>query len=121
MICIPGAPVPVSAPSFMMMFTCGAEGESCSNYCARNALLIIVQIMYPHDIVGDPIAYVAETEAELEEAKSKAGGGGGAAAAPPPPPPPLPAAAAPAAPAAPAAAAAVSRFLSRPSGSYCTM
>ena len=42
---------------------------------------------------GEPIAYVAETEGELDEAKSKAGGGSsgnGASAAPPPPPPPPP-------------------------------
>lgn len=38
--------------------------------------------------VGEPIAYVAESEAELEEAKSKANGGGNGAAPPPPPPPP---------------------------------
>ena len=63
--------------------------------------------------VGEPIAYIAESEADLEEAKSKAGAGAPAAAAAPPaaepepaaPPAPEPAAApAPAAPA-PAAAA----------------
>jgi len=44
---------------------------------------------------GEPIAYVAETEGELDEARSKASGGSsgnGAAAAPPPPPPKAPAA-----------------------------
>lgn len=59
---------------------------------------------------GDPIAFVAESEAELDEAKSKASGGGGngaAAAAPPPPPPPA-AEAAPAKEPVPAAAAAES-------------
>ena len=62
--------------------------------------------------VGAPIAFVAETEAEIAEAKAKAAASGGAAPAPAPPapepaaaapPPPAPAAAAPApAPAAPA-------------------
>ena len=65
--------------------------------------------------VGSPIAYIAETEADLPAAKAKAGGSTSspapaAAAAPPPPPPPppppaAPAAAAPAATAAPKAAA----------------
>ncbi len=66
--------------------------------------------------VGAPIAFVAETEAEIAEAKAKAAAAGGAAPAPAPPapepaaaapPPPAPAAAAPApapAPAAPAPA-----------------
>ena len=59
---------------------------------------------------GDPIAFVAESEAELDEAKSKASGGGGngaAAAAAPPPPPPA-AEAAPAKEPVPAAATAES-------------
>ncbi|CAM6121284.1 unnamed protein product [Calypogeia fissa] len=44
--------------------------------------------------VGAAIGLLAETEAEIEEAKAKGGKSGGAAAAPPPPPPP-PAAAPP--------------------------
>ena len=52
--------------------------------------------------VGAPIAFVAETEAEIAEAKAKAAAAGGAAPAPAPPAP-VPAAAAPAP--APAAAA----------------
>ena len=64
--------------------------------------------------VGAPIAFVAETEAEIAEAKAKAAASGGAAPAPAPPapepaaaapPPPAPAAAAPAPAPAPAAAA----------------
>ena len=64
--------------------------------------------------VGAPIAFVAETEAEIAEAKAKAAAAGGAAPAPAPPapepaaaapPPPAPAAAAPAPPPAPAAPA----------------
>lgn len=40
---------------------------------------------------GEPIAYVAESEGELDEAKSKASGGsGGNGASAPPPPPPQP-------------------------------
>ena len=60
--------------------------------------------------VGAPIAYVAETEAEIEQAKEMAAAGGGTAPAPPAPaaeapPAPAPAAAAPAAaPDVPAAA-----------------
>ena len=64
--------------------------------------------------VGAPIAFVAETEAEIAEAKAKAAASGGAAPAPAPPapepaaaapPPPAPAAAAAPPPPAPAAAA----------------
>ena len=64
--------------------------------------------------VGAPIAFVAETEAEIAEAKAKAAAAGGAAPAPAPPapepaaaapPPPAPAAAATAPPPAPAAPA----------------
>ena len=66
--------------------------------------------------VGAPIAFVAETEAEIAEAKAKAAAAGGAAPAPAPPapepaaaapPPPAPAAAAPAPAPAPAAPAPV--------------
>ena len=66
--------------------------------------------------VGAPIAFVAETEAEIAEAKAKAAAAGGAAPAPAPPapepaaaapPPPAPAAAAPAPTPAPAAPAPV--------------
>ena len=65
--------------------------------------------------VGAPIAFVAETEAEIAEAKAKAAAAGGAAAPAPPapepaaaaPPPPAPAAAAPAPAPAPAAPAPV--------------
>lgn len=54
--------------------------------------------------VGAPIAYIADTEAEIEEAKAKASGGGSTSTPPPaapqaaasPPPPPPPPAAAPA-------------------------
>jgi pyruvate dehydrogenase E2 component (dihydrolipoamide acetyltransferase) len=37
--------------------------------------------------VGQPIAYIAETEADMEAAKAKAGGGNGAVAAAPAPAP----------------------------------
>ena len=59
--------------------------------------------------VGNAIAYIAETEADLEAAKAKAGGAAAAAPAPPaaaPAPAPVAAAPAPAAAAAPAPAAA---------------
>lgn len=63
-----------------------------------------------HVYAGDPIAYVAESEAELDEAKSKAGGGGNGASPPPPPPPA--AEAAPASAAQPVAAAVESKVVS---------
>jgi pyruvate dehydrogenase E2 component (dihydrolipoamide acetyltransferase) len=44
--------------------------------------------------VGEPIAYIAESEAEIDEAKTKAGGGGGGGAAPEPEAAPAPEAAA---------------------------
>lgn len=67
--------------------------------------------------VGAPIGLLAETEAELDEAKAKAASlGGSAAAVPPPPPPPAPvaAAAAPAAVSAPVSAAVPGKIVSTP-------
>lgn len=75
---------------------------------AEGILAVVVVEEGQRANVGAPIAFIAETEGDVAEAKKKAGGAAAAAPAPAAaaPPPPPPAAAAPAAAPAPAAPAA---------------